>query len=88
MRTFILRARTGPTTPDQVGLSFGEPRHLEIVCHSIANALFVSKDIRPDVQFYVVLEGPDDAPKTIGFRSDGLFRLGGFDEREIGRAHV
>ena len=83
MKVFILRARSGPTTPDQVERSFGEPRHLEIVCHSIANVLFVSKDIRPDVQFYVVLEGPDDPSKTIGLRSDGLFWMGGFDEQAI-----
>jgi tRNA (pseudouridine54-N1)-methyltransferase len=83
MKVFILRARSGPTTPDQVDQSFGEPRHLEIVCHSIANALFISKDIRPDVQFYVVLEGPGDPSKTIGLRTDGLFWIGGFSETAI-----
>jgi len=59
---------------------------LEIVAQCIANALFYSQQIRPDVLIHVVLDGPADPPKTIRFDSQTLGSLDGFDERSICKA--
>ena len=83
MKIFILRARKGPTAPDYIEPNIGNPHHFEIIAHSIVSALFISRHMRPDVLFYVVLEGSPDPPKTIVFDSQKLFYLGGFDERTI-----
>lgn len=86
MRVFVLRSRRGPTAADYVDRSFGPPNHFEIVAHSIANSLFISNNIRQDVIFHVVLEGPPEPPKTISFDTRNLSYLGGFDERTLAAA--
>ncbi len=83
MRVFVLRSRRGPTAADYVDKNFGPPNHFEIIAHSIANSLFISNDIRKDVVFHVVLEGPPDPPKIISFDTSNLVYLGGFDERTL-----
>ena len=59
---------------------------MEIVAHCIANALYYSQQIRPDVMIHIVLDGPGDPPKTIRFESQTLGSLDGFDERSICKA--
>jgi tRNA (pseudouridine54-N1)-methyltransferase len=83
MRVFVLRARKGPTTAERVPESFGPPSHFEVICHSLANALYVSQGIRDDVVFHLVLEGGADAPKIVTFNSGELYYLGGFDEKAM-----
>ncbi len=86
MRVFVLRARKGPTAAERVPESFGPPSHFEVICHSLANALFVSKGVRDDVVFHLVLEGGTEAPKIITFRCGELYHLGGFDEKAMAAA--
>ena len=86
MRTFILRVRKGPTTPSFSLDDLPGAGHLEIVCHCVANALFVSKQIRPETAIHIVLEGGGAAPKTVTFSSETLGSLGGWDERTIAGA--
>lgn len=83
MRVFVLRTRRGPSASGYVDQNFGPPSHFEIVAHSIANSLFISNDIRADVVFHVVLEGPPDPPKIISFDTRNLAYLGGFDEKTL-----
>lgn len=83
MREFILRARKGPTTPDFSLDDLSRFGRMEIVAHCVANALFFSQQIRPDVLIHVVLDGPGDPPKTVRFDSRTLGSLDGFDERSI-----
>jgi tRNA (pseudouridine54-N1)-methyltransferase len=83
MRTFVLRARVGPTSPERVETGFGRPYHVEVITQSIVSALFISKDLRQDVVFHVVLEGAPDPPKIVSLDSSSLFHLEGFDDREI-----
>lgn len=80
MRTFVLRARRGPTAASRVTESIGDPIHFEVVAHSLMNALFYSKHLREDVVFHVALEGASDPPKLITFKSSALGWLGGFHE--------
>jgi len=86
MREFILRARKGPTTPDFSLDDLSRAGRMEIVAHCLANALFYSKNIRPNTAVHIVLDGPSDPPKTVRFESDTLAFLGGFDERTLCRA--
>jgi tRNA (pseudouridine54-N1)-methyltransferase len=83
MRVFILRARKGPASPELVDSSFGDPHHFEIAAHSIVSALFISKHIRSDVVFHLVLESGPAAPRTVTMTSNNLLWLGGFHEQAI-----
>lgn len=85
MRTFILRARKGPSTANFSIDDLSSAGRLEIVMHCIANALFYSKNIRPQTTVHIVFDGPSDPPKTVRFESDALAYLGGFDERTLSR---
>ena len=86
MREFILRARKGPTTPHFSLDDLSRAGRMEIVAHCVANALFYSKQIRPQTAVHIVLDGPDAPPKVVRFESDTLGFLGGFDERTLCRA--
>lgn len=81
MRTFILRAqkaRTDRVDPDHLP----EAGRMDIVCHCIANALWVSNNVRTDTVIHVVLEGGPTPPRCVTF--DGATIQGlQFDERGI-----
>jgi tRNA (pseudouridine54-N1)-methyltransferase len=81
MKVFILRARKGITAPAGIPEQFGEPNHFEIILHTIASALFISKHIRSDTVLHIVMEGPPEAPKVLTFDPGILGYLGGFDEK-------
>lgn len=83
MRNFILRARRGPTSARNIEANLGGRGHFEVIAHCVVSALYVSRDIRADVCFHMVLEGPPDPPKIVSFDSSNLFYLEGFDERTI-----
>jgi tRNA (pseudouridine54-N1)-methyltransferase len=84
-REFILRARKAPTSPAFSLDDLARAGHLEIAAHCVANALFISGQIRPAVAAHLVLEGAPAPPRTIRLESDTLCSLGGFDERSICR---
>ena len=69
MRTFILRARKGPTTTDRVRPNVGGPSHVEVISQTLIAAMFVAKNVRDDVLLHVCLDGPSDPPKTLSFSS-------------------
>lgn len=82
-RAFILRARKAPTSPAFSLDDLARAGHLEIAAHCVANALFISGQIRPAIAVHLVLEGAPAPPRTIRLESDTLCSLGGFDERSI-----
>lgn len=86
MRTFVLRARRGPTAAFKLADSIGEPLHFEVVAHSLMNALFYSRHLREDVIFHVALEGAPDPPKLVTFKSSELGWMGGFHEAAMAGA--
>ncbi len=79
MRLFILLANKAHTTPDFSMENLYESGRMDIVINTIANALFLSHEIRKDSLINVVLNGPFDPPKTICF--DGS-KLEGFAPNE------
>ncbi|PKK91934.1 MAG: tRNA (pseudouridine(54)-N(1))-methyltransferase TrmY [Candidatus Wallbacteria bacterium HGW-Wallbacteria-1] len=80
MRTFVLRARKGPTIAADIQPSIGGENHFEVVASTLVNAIFMSKAIREDVTFHTVLEASPEGPKVVTVRSWELYRIGGFHE--------
>jgi tRNA (pseudouridine54-N1)-methyltransferase len=82
MREFILRARKAKTNPSlDLNRLPGEGK-IDSVCATIANAIWLSGDVRRDVAIHAVLEGPDKGPKTISFFGSEIRGLR-HDERSI-----
>lgn len=81
MREFILRALKGRTTEFDVEKLPASGR-MDLVCRCISSALFISNDLRCDTIIHVVLDGPNDPPKTISFFGSDLKGME-FDEKNI-----
>jgi len=68
MREFILISNHGRTKGDWRDLM--KAGRMDIVCHSVISALFLSNAIRNDVTLHIVLNGPPDPPKHIEITYD------------------
>jgi len=68
MREFILISNHGRTKGDWKNLM--SAGRMDIVCHSVISAFFLSNAIRSDVKFSIILNGPPDPPKHIEFIYD------------------
>jgi tRNA (pseudouridine54-N1)-methyltransferase len=86
MREFILRAQRSRTSDIDLDDLPGAGR-FDIICDCVANALHVSKNIRRDVVFHVVLEGPKFPPKTISFYGKDMHELN-FDEQSVAKVLI
>ena len=83
MRTFVLRARAAPTDSQKLLASVGTQAHVEILAHTLMNAIFVAQSHRADVVVYLVLESTEDFSRTIRFDANAMHAIGGFDERAL-----
>lgn len=83
MRTFVLRARAAPTDSRKLLAAVGGEAHVEILAHTLMNAIFVAQSHRADVTVYLVLESTQDYSRTIRFEADAMHDIGGFDERTL-----
>lgn len=83
MRTFVLRSRKGTVQANKVFTQVGDGAHFEIVAHTLANAFYVSNDMRLDVEVYVVLDSSPDFPRTLKFSSHAGLSFPGFHEKAI-----
>jgi tRNA (pseudouridine54-N1)-methyltransferase len=81
VRTFVLRARSAPTDSRQLLAAVGTAAHVEILAHTLMNAIFVAQSHRADVVVYLVLESSADYSRTIRFDSNAMHELGGFHEQ-------
>lgn len=82
MREFVLRARKASTNAGFEINSLPRAGNMNIVASAVSNAIWVSGDIRRNVIFHAILEGPPAGPKTVTFRSSEIRGLG-YDERSI-----
>ena len=80
MKEFILRSLKAKTSPFDIN-DLKNAGRLDLVCNCITNALFIAGDLRRDAKIHVVLEGPNNPPKTISF--DGNKLKGIEDEKSI-----
>lgn len=83
MRTFILRARKGTVHADKVTSQVGSGAHFEIIAHLLANAFYISNDMRMDVEVYIILDSTPDFPRTLKFSSKSGLSFPGFHEQAI-----
>ncbi|MFT3898537.1 MAG: tRNA (pseudouridine(54)-N(1))-methyltransferase TrmY [Thermomonas sp.] len=83
MRTFVLRARAAPTDSRRLLASIGTEAHVEILAHTLMNAIFVAQSHRAGVVVHLVLESTADYSRTIRFEPDAMHDIGGFDERSL-----
>ncbi len=81
MRSFVIRARKGTIKADNVNAQIGTAQHFEIIAHTLANAFYFSKGMRPDVTVYVVLDSTPDFPRTLVFSSNEGLSFPGFHEQ-------
>lgn len=83
MRTFVLRARAAPTDSQKLLASVGKDAHVEILAHTLMNAIFVAQSHRPDVVVYLVLESTQDFSRTLRFDASAMQDVGGFHEQAL-----
>ncbi|NLC62091.1 MAG: tRNA (pseudouridine(54)-N(1))-methyltransferase TrmY [Gammaproteobacteria bacterium] len=83
MRTFVLRARAAPTDSHALLGAVGQDAHVEILAHTLMNAVFVAQSHRRDVVVHLVLESTRDYSRAIRFDSNAMGTIGGFDERAL-----
>lgn len=81
MRTFVLysRASTGPFNLNDLPSS---GHRMDIVARCVNSSLWLSYALRHDTRVYVVLNGPQDPPKTLLFEGVNLEGVSP-DERSI-----
>ena len=73
MRYFVITGHKAFTTGDfKLDDIAGGAGRLDILVRCVNSAFFLSHDLRKDVEAYLVLEGGDDAPKTVIFRGKDL----------------
>ena len=83
MRTFVLRARAAPTDSQKLLASVGKEAHVEILAHTLMNAVFVAQSHRANVTVYMVLESTTDFSRTIQFNANAMHDFGGFNEQAL-----
>lgn len=73
MRRFVVTGHRAYTTGDfKLDDLAGGAGRLDILVRCANESLFLSHGIRKDVEVYLVLEGGDDAPKTVIFRGESV----------------
>ncbi len=73
MRYFVITGHKTVTTGDfKLDDIAGGAGRLDILVRCVNSAFFLSHDLRKDVEIYLVLEGGDDAPKTVIFKGADL----------------
>ncbi len=82
MRVFVLQAHKASTSPFSLNDLPGSGGRMDIVARFVSSALFVSHGIRKDVIVYIILNGPEDPPKTVRFEARKLKYVSP-DERNV-----
>ena len=73
MRYFVITGHKAVPTGDfKLDDIAGGAGRLDILVRCVNSAFFLSHDLRKDVEIYLVMEGGDDAPKTVIFRGSEL----------------
>ena len=73
MRYFVITGHKAVSTGDfKLDDIAGGAGRMDILCRCVNSAFFLSHNLRKDVEIYLVLEGGDDAPKTVIFKGEDL----------------
>ena len=83
IRAFLVIGNKAATGKFNLNDLPGSAGRMDIMCRCIASALFLSHDVRRDVEVYLLLLGPPDPPKVVKVVG-GEVRYMAPDERNIG----
>ncbi len=83
MRAFLIIGNKAATGKFNLNDLPGSAGRMDIMCRCIASALFLSHDVRRDVEVYLLLLGPPDPPKAVKVVGREV-RYMAPDERNIG----
>ncbi len=73
MRRFVIVGHRASTTGDfKLDDICGGAGRLDVLIRCINSSFFLSHSLRRDVEAYLILQGGDDAPKTLRFKGDEL----------------
>ena len=73
MKYFVIVGHKASTTGDfKLDDICGGAGRLDILVRCVNSAFFLSHDIRKDVQLYLVMQGGNDAPKTVRFSGEDV----------------
>lgn len=67
MREFVYFSKNARTSGNFDISNLMEAGRMDIVCHTIIAAFFLSHDIRKDVKLHMIFNGPPDPPKHLEF---------------------
>ncbi len=81
MRTFLIIGNLATTKPFSLNDLPGAGR-IDVLCRCVSQALFLSHDIRRDVEVYLLLLGQPEPPKAIKISGKDIRRMSP-DERNI-----
>jgi tRNA (pseudouridine54-N1)-methyltransferase len=84
LRRFVIVGHKAHSTPDfKLDDLAGGAGRLDVLLRCVNSAFFLSHDLRTDVVVYLVLQGPEDPPRTVRFIGNELRYLNP-DERSTG----
>ncbi len=70
---FVIAGHRASTTPDfKLDDICGGAGRLDVLVRCVSSAFFLSHDIRKDVEVHLVLQGGEDAPKTVRFSGEHI----------------
>ncbi len=73
MRYFVITGHRAYSTPNfKLDDICGGAGRLDVLVRCVTSAFFLSHEIRKDVEVYLILEGGDDAPKTVRFSGSDI----------------
>lgn len=73
MRYFVITGHRASTTPDfKLDDICGGAGRLDVLVRCVTSAFFLSHEIRKDTEVFIVLQGGDDAPKTVRFSGETI----------------
>jgi tRNA (pseudouridine54-N1)-methyltransferase len=70
MREFIYYSRSAVTAGNMIKDDLKKAGRMDIVCNVIISALFISNEMRKDVKFHLIFDGPPNAPRHLLLESN------------------
>lgn len=73
MRYFVVTGHRATSVPDfKLDDICGGAGRLDVLVRCVTSAFFLSHEIRKDTEVYLILQGGDDAPKTVRFSGENI----------------
>ena len=70
MREFIYYSKSAVTSGNLIKDDLKKAGRMDIVCNVIISAFFISNEMRDDVKFHLIFDGPPNAPRHLVLESN------------------